>query len=95
MEVRCRPTVMCCVLAVLYSVVTRSVDASHGDRQYLNEWAVEIPGGPSAAETIARELDYELVRQVGGRGTNALAPVQKQNSYTNPQPRALFIYYSS
>lgn len=66
MEVRCRPVVMCCVFAVLCSALPRQ--SSYGDRQYLNEWAVEIPGGLSAAEAIARELDYELVRQVG---TNA------------------------
>lgn len=65
MEVRCRPAVMCCVFAILCSAVPGSVGASYGDRQYLNEWAVEIPGGLSAAEAIARELDYELVRQVG------------------------------
>lgn len=69
MEVRCRPAVMCCVLAVLCSVVPRSLESLFGDRQYLNEWAVEIPGGLAAAKAIARELDYELVRQVG---TNAL-----------------------
>uniref|UniRef100_A0AAQ5Y960 Neuroendocrine convertase 1 n=1 Tax=Amphiprion ocellaris TaxID=80972 RepID=A0AAQ5Y960_AMPOC len=65
MEVRCRPAVMCCVLAVLCSVVPRSLESPYWDRQYLNEWAVEIPGGLSAAEAIARELDYELVRQIG------------------------------
>lgn len=65
MEVRCRPAVMCCVLAVLCSVVPRSLESAYGDRQYLNEWAVEIPGGLAAAEAIARELDYQLVRQVG------------------------------
>ncbi|XP_071774918.1 neuroendocrine convertase 1 [Centroberyx gerrardi] len=65
MEVRCRPAVMCCVFAILCSVVPRSVAASYGDRQYLNEWAVEIPGGLAAADTIAKELDYQLVRQIG------------------------------
>uniref|UniRef100_A0A3B4VKW6 Neuroendocrine convertase 1 n=1 Tax=Seriola dumerili TaxID=41447 RepID=A0A3B4VKW6_SERDU len=65
MEVRCRPTVMCCVLAILCSVVPRSLESLYRDRQYLNEWAVEIPGGLAAAEAIARELDYELVRQIG------------------------------
>uniref|UniRef100_A0A8C8K703 Neuroendocrine convertase 1 n=1 Tax=Oncorhynchus tshawytscha TaxID=74940 RepID=A0A8C8K703_ONCTS len=64
MEMRCRPTtVMCCAFVVLF-YITRSVDASFGDRQYLNEWAVEIPGGPDAARSIAKELDYRLVRQV-------------------------------
>uniref|UniRef100_A0A8C7VHQ4 Neuroendocrine convertase 1 n=1 Tax=Oncorhynchus mykiss TaxID=8022 RepID=A0A8C7VHQ4_ONCMY len=55
---RCRrTTVMCCALAVLCSIA-RSVNASFGDRQYLNEWAVEIPGGLDAARSIAKELDY-------------------------------------
>lgn len=58
--------VMCCALAALFTI-DRSVDASFSDRQYLNEWAVEIPGGPDAARSIARELDYQLVRQVGTR----------------------------
>lgn len=63
---RCRPAVMCCVLAVLCSVARGSLGSSYNDRQYLNEWAVEIPGGLAAAEAIAKELDYHLVRQVGG-----------------------------
>ncbi|XP_007554353.1 neuroendocrine convertase 1 [Poecilia latipinna] len=65
MEVRCRPAVMCCVLAVLCSALSRSQALSYADRQYLNEWAVEIPGGLSEAEAIAKELDYQLVRQIG------------------------------
>lgn len=60
---------MCCVFAILCSVVPRSLEYSLRDRQYLNEWAVEIPGGQAAAEGIARELGYQVVRQVG---TNAL-----------------------
>ena len=64
---RCRPTVMCyCVFAMLCAtMVPRSAGLSYGDRQYLNEWAVEVPGGLRAADMIAKELDYELVRQVG------------------------------
>uniref|UniRef100_A0A8C5AC80 Neuroendocrine convertase 1 n=1 Tax=Gadus morhua TaxID=8049 RepID=A0A8C5AC80_GADMO len=64
---RCRPTVMCCsVFAMLCAtMVPRSAGLSYGDRQYLNEWAVEVPGGLRAADTIAKELDYELVRQIG------------------------------
>uniref|UniRef100_A0A672YAN0 Neuroendocrine convertase 1 n=1 Tax=Sphaeramia orbicularis TaxID=375764 RepID=A0A672YAN0_9TELE len=65
MEVRCRPAVMCCVFAILCSVVPRSTESSLADRQYLNQWAVEIPDGVAAAEAIAKELDYELVRQIG------------------------------
>ena len=64
MEVRCRPAVMCCVFAVLCSVLPWSLGSSFRDRQYLNEWAVEIPGGLTVAQAIARDLDYELVRQV-------------------------------
>lgn len=66
MEVRCRPAVMCSVLAVLCSAARASLGSPYNDRQYLNEWAVEIPGGLDAAEAIAKELDYHLVRQVGG-----------------------------
>ena len=76
MEVRCRPMLTSCALAVLCFIV-HSVDAFFGDRQYLNEWAVEIPGGPDAARLIARELDYDLVRQVGSRDTNA--PLQTRS----------------
>nr|XP_057901867.1 neuroendocrine convertase 1 [Doryrhamphus excisus] len=65
MEVRCRPAVMCCFLAVLSSVASRYSGSPYVDRQYLNEWAVEIPGGQDAAAEIARELDYQLVRQIG------------------------------
>lgn len=64
MEVRCLPAVMSCVLAVLGSALPGSQGTSYGDRQYLNEWAVEIPGGLAAAEAVAKELEYELVQQV-------------------------------
>lgn len=78
MEVRCRPAVMCCVFAILCSVVPRSLESFLRDRQYLNEWAVEIPGGLRAAEAIAKELDYQMVRQVGN---NALE--QNANYFLN------------
>lgn len=59
---------MCCVLALLGSVLPGSSQgSSYGDRQYLNEWAVEIPGGPAAAQSVAKELEYELVQQVSGQ----------------------------
>ncbi|KAJ8338748.1 hypothetical protein SKAU_G00355340 [Synaphobranchus kaupii] len=64
MDVRCRPLVMYSAL-VVFAAIVRSADASAGDRQYLNEWAVEIPGGPDSARTIAKELGYELIRQIG------------------------------
>lgn len=50
---------LCSVLALFCALVSSAVD-----RQYLNEWAVEIPGGAHNARSIADELGYELVRQV-------------------------------
>lgn len=64
MEVRCCALIMYSVLAALCIAVSW-VNALAPNRQYLNEWAVEIPGGIDAAREIARELDYELIRQVG------------------------------
>lgn len=55
---------MCCVLTVLGSLLPGSLGSSYRDRQYLNEWAVEIPGGLAAAEAVAKELGYEMVQQV-------------------------------
>ncbi|KAL8203604.1 UNVERIFIED_CONTAM: Neuroendocrine convertase 1 [Gekko kuhli] len=34
------------------------------ERQFVNEWAAEIPGGPEAAKAIADELEYELLGQL-------------------------------
>ncbi|NXX95299.1 NEC1 convertase, partial [Centropus bengalensis] len=34
-------------------------------RQFLNEWAAEIPAGPDAARAIAEEMGYDLVGQIG------------------------------
>uniref|UniRef100_A0A8B9T289 Neuroendocrine convertase 1 n=1 Tax=Anas platyrhynchos TaxID=8839 RepID=A0A8B9T289_ANAPL len=34
-------------------------------RQFLNEWAAEVPAGPDAARDIAEELGYDLVGQIG------------------------------
>lgn len=81
MEVRCRPAVMCCVFAILSSVVPRSLGSSYRDRQYLNEWAVEIPGGLAAAEGIARELDYQLVRQVSTTPTPRSGSQQQKHHF--------------
>lgn len=50
---------LCSVLALFCALVSSAVD-----RQYLNEWAVEIPGGAHNARSIADELGYKLVRQV-------------------------------
>ncbi|TFK15754.1 versican core protein [Platysternon megacephalum] len=35
------------------------------EKQFVNEWAAEIPGGPAAAQAIAEELEYELLGQIG------------------------------
>ncbi|NXU54020.1 NEC1 convertase, partial [Turnix velox] len=35
------------------------------ERQFLNEWAAEIPAGPETARAIAQELDYDLMGQIG------------------------------
>lgn len=47
----------CAALALLVSCCL-------AERQFLNEWAAEIPAGPDAARAIAEELDYDLVGQV-------------------------------
>ncbi|XP_016407358.1 neuroendocrine convertase 1-like isoform X2 [Sinocyclocheilus rhinocerous] len=60
MEERCRPMLLCSILALFCALVSSAVD-----RQYLNEWAVEIPGGYDNARSIADELGYKLVRQIG------------------------------
>lgn len=55
---------LCSVLALFCALVSSAVD-----RQYLNEWAVEIPGGYDNARSIADELGYKLVRQVSHANT--------------------------
>uniref|UniRef100_A0A672M5W2 Neuroendocrine convertase 1 n=1 Tax=Sinocyclocheilus grahami TaxID=75366 RepID=A0A672M5W2_SINGR len=60
MEERCRPMLLCSILALFCALVSSAVD-----RQYLNEWAVEIPGGYNNARSIADELGYKFVRQIG------------------------------
>lgn len=73
MEVRCASAVMCWFFAALWALAARSQVLSPGDRlalspvdrQYLNQWAVEIPGGLAVARALAKELDYDLVRQIG------------------------------
>uniref|UniRef100_A0A673ZBD1 Neuroendocrine convertase 1 n=1 Tax=Salmo trutta TaxID=8032 RepID=A0A673ZBD1_SALTR len=49
---------------------------------YLNEWAVEIPGGPDAARSIAKELDYRVVRQIGALENHYLFKHQTHPSRT-------------
>ncbi|XP_078071543.1 neuroendocrine convertase 1 [Mustelus asterias] len=38
---------------------------ANGDKQYVNEWAVEVVGGPEVAKAIAEELEYNFVGQIG------------------------------
>ncbi|XP_007439683.1 neuroendocrine convertase 1 [Python bivittatus] len=62
MEKRCRAGQG--VLAALLCAWT-VVLLAKAERQFVNEWAAEIPGGPEAAKAIADELDYELLGQIG------------------------------
>lgn len=62
MDVRCRRSVVLFVRVGLTLLV--GLLSVHPERQYLNEWAVEVPGGSRAARSIADELGYQLVRQV-------------------------------
>ncbi|XP_061116792.1 neuroendocrine convertase 1-like [Conger conger] len=65
MDGGCQSMRCCARVAVCVVISVVAALAEPGDRQYTNEWAVEIPGGPEAAKTIARELGYDLVRQIG------------------------------
>ncbi|KAJ6669747.1 hypothetical protein lerEdw1_000296 [Lerista edwardsae] len=53
-----------CVVAALLCA-SSLVLLTEAERQFLNEWAAEIPGGPEAAKAIADELEYELLGQIG------------------------------
>ncbi|KAK2827642.1 hypothetical protein Q7C36_018568 [Tachysurus vachellii] len=64
MEVRCRAPVLMMILRATLAFLLCAACA-RSQRQYLNEWAVEVPGGLYAAQTIANELGYDLVRQIG------------------------------
>ncbi|XP_028660609.2 neuroendocrine convertase 1 [Erpetoichthys calabaricus] len=55
----------CCMFLSAVCVLLCTPDISADEKQYVNEWAVEIPGGLDAAKAIAEELGYELVRQIG------------------------------
>ncbi|XP_043920059.1 neuroendocrine convertase 1 [Protopterus annectens] len=57
MGVKCVAFVVCSVLYALGIVVS--------DKQYVNEWAVEIPGGPEAAKSLANEFGYDFLGQIG------------------------------
>uniref|UniRef100_A0A8B9LPE3 Neuroendocrine convertase 1 n=1 Tax=Astyanax mexicanus TaxID=7994 RepID=A0A8B9LPE3_ASTMX len=80
MAVRCPAAVFLGALAVLCALSSPGVNAL--DRQYLNEWAVEIPGGTDAAQSIANELGYQLVRQIGALQNHYLFKHQSHPSRT-------------
>uniref|UniRef100_A0A2R9BH22 Neuroendocrine convertase 1 n=1 Tax=Pan paniscus TaxID=9597 RepID=A0A2R9BH22_PANPA len=42
-----------------------ALNSAKAKRQFVNEWAAEIPGGPEAASAIAEELGYDLLGQIG------------------------------
>ncbi|CAL9704229.1 unnamed protein product [Knipowitschia caucasica] len=69
METRCSPPLLSSSLLFLLlgaCVCVESVRAPpYGDRQYLNEWAVEVPGGERVARALANEVGYDLIRQIG------------------------------
>ncbi|XP_033020419.1 neuroendocrine convertase 1 isoform X1 [Lacerta agilis] len=49
----------------LLAAWSAAVLLAQAERQFVNEWAAEIPGGPAAAQAIADELEYELLGQIG------------------------------
>lgn len=53
---QCTAFTLFCVWCALNSVKAK--------RQFVNEWAAEIHGGPEAASAIAEELGYDLLGQV-------------------------------
>uniref|UniRef100_A0A8C8ZD01 Neuroendocrine convertase 1 n=1 Tax=Prolemur simus TaxID=1328070 RepID=A0A8C8ZD01_PROSS len=54
---QCTAFTLFCAWCALNSVTAK--------RQFVNEWAAEIPGGPAAASAIAEELGYDLLGQIG------------------------------
>nr|XP_033785085.1 neuroendocrine convertase 1 [Geotrypetes seraphini] len=42
-----------------------AVHLAVGGKQYVNEWAAEIRGGPEKARAIAEELEYDFLGQIG------------------------------
>uniref|UniRef100_A0A8D0BUH7 Neuroendocrine convertase 1 n=1 Tax=Salvator merianae TaxID=96440 RepID=A0A8D0BUH7_SALMN len=52
-----------CAIVALFWTWTVAILVK-AERQFVNEWAAEIPGGPEAAKAIAAELEYELLGQV-------------------------------
>ncbi|XP_069608109.1 neuroendocrine convertase 1 [Ranitomeya imitator] len=63
MEGGCWPYKYIAVVSILSSCCL--LLASGIERRYVNEWAVEVPGGPEEAELLARELGYELLGPIG------------------------------
>ncbi|XP_077203781.1 neuroendocrine convertase 1 isoform X2 [Paroedura picta] len=53
-----------CVAVALLCAWSAAILAK-AERQFVNEWAAEIPGGPQAAKAIADELEYDLLGQIG------------------------------
>ncbi|XP_030048181.1 neuroendocrine convertase 1 [Microcaecilia unicolor] len=62
MERTCWP-LHCAIWALFSSWCV--VHLTTADKQYVNEWAAEIRGGPKEARAIAEELEYDLLGQIG------------------------------
>lgn len=77
-SLQCTAFALFCAWCALNSVKAK--------RQFVNEWAAEVPGGLEAASAIAEELGYDLLGQVrvytfkklsglkGDGGTGAWSP---------------------
>jgi hypothetical protein len=46
-----------------------------GDRKFLNEWAVHIPGGETKARLVAQELGFQYGGQVCGFKVTKIAVI--------------------
>uniref|UniRef100_A0A8D0GDI5 Neuroendocrine convertase 1 n=1 Tax=Sphenodon punctatus TaxID=8508 RepID=A0A8D0GDI5_SPHPU len=56
----------CAAVALLSAWCLASLSlGTAAEKQFVNEWAAEIPGGLEAAKAIAEELEYELLGQIG------------------------------
>ncbi|XP_078421650.1 neuroendocrine convertase 1 [Cetorhinus maximus] len=51
--------------ALAMFAICSTPDIANGEKQYVNEWAVEVVGGPEVAKAIAEELEYDFVGQIG------------------------------
>lgn len=59
-----RPNIMnLWILSTLYTLLVCHVVSIRGDH-FVNEWAVEIPGGFRQARDVARSHGYEIVKEV-------------------------------